>query len=409
MLKKILSCALLLTVVLSASAQSGKIVISKYASSGKDAVSIADLRFSGEAGQLFFQVLKKDLESSGWFEVKQDRSTNFTISGVASSQGQVLNTNIRVQWSGGVFAWSESSQTTRDARWQAHRLSDKIVKTVKGVDGMASTRIVFVGKGQNRSGGLYLCDYDGANAGQLTNEKISPLSPCFDPRGQFIFYTSFDKGFPCVFRVPATGGVRSPYAQFTGLNTGGAVSPDGKYLAIILSHVGNPELFVLDIARRQVFRQTHTQNATEASPCWSPDGNRIAYVSDQSGTPQIYVVDSNTHVSKRISHRGSQNVAPSWGPDGRIAYCTKQSGYQIAIYDPATGTEEVLTDGPDHEDPSWAPDGRHIICSRKLGPSSYALCIVDTKDRSFEMLHLPQGNWHAPDWSRSLYSASAGL
>ena len=378
-----------------------RITVVKQAGSGKEPVSLADFRASGETASLFRQILKQDLERSGWFETRDDRSGLFQIIGTASSSGTALNTNIRVAWSGGSFVWAESSQTPRDARWQAHRLSDEIVKRVKGVDGMAATRIAFVGKDHGRGGGIFLCDYDGANAVQLTKEKISPLSPYFDPTGQFIFYTSFDKGYPCVFRVPSAGGSRSAYASFVGLNTGGAVSPDGRMIAIILSHVGNPELFVLNLSDRKAYRQTHTRNGSEASPCWSPDGKRIAYVSDQGGTPQIYIVDSDTHQSRRVSFRGSQNVAPSWGPDGRIAYCTRQSGYQIAVYDPRTGQEDVISSGSDHEDPSWAPDGRHIICSRKDGGAS-SLCILDTKDKSEVRLSLPSGNWRAPEWSRPM-------
>ena len=378
------------------------IKIVKAAGTGKESVSLDELRSVGASADLFKQVLKQDLDRSGWFTVASGSYISIRVAGTASGQGNMLTTNIRVQWPAGSFIWAESTQTPRDVRWQAHRLSDRIVKSIKGVDGIASTRIAFVGKTGLRGGGIYLCDYDGANAVQLTNEQISPLSPYFDPTGQFIFYTSFDKGFPCVFRVPAAGGRRSPYANFTGLNTGGAVSPDGKYIAIILSHVGNPELFVLNLGDRKVYRQTKTPRASEASPCWSPSGSQIAYVTDVTGTPQVYVVDSNTHASKRISFRGSQNVAPSWGPDGRIAYCSKQSGYQIVVYDPKTGSEEVITQGTDYEDPSWAPDGRHIICSRKDGPSSYSLYILDTEDKSSVRLSLPSGNWHAPDWSRSV-------
>ncbi len=399
--KLILAIIAATTVSVAVFAQAPHITIVKAAGSGKEPVSLADIRVSGETAALFKQVLKNDLNRSGFFEARDDRSGLFQIVGSASSQGTALNTNLRVSWSDGSFVWTEGSQTPRDARWQAHRLCDEIVKSVKGVAGMAATRIAFVGKGSGRTGGIYLCDSDGANAVQLSDEKISPLSPYFDPTGQFIFYTSFDRGYPCVFRVPAAGGRRAPYATFVGLNTGGAVSPDGRYIAIILSHPGNPELYVLSLADRKAHRQTFTKNGSEASPCWSPDGKRIAYVSDQGGTPQVYVIDADSHVSKRISFHGSQNVAPSWGPDGRIAYCTRQSGYQIAVYDLRTGQEEIVSSGPDHEDPSWAPDGRHIICSRKEGAGS-SLCIIDTKDQTEVRLPLRAGNWRAPDWSRPL-------
>ena len=399
---RLLFCLLLASAGLLHAQAPVRITVSKQAGSGKEPVSLADLRASGEMASMFRLVLTQDLKNSGWFEPREDRSSLFQIAGTASSSGEALNTNIRVSWSGGSFVWAESSQSKRDARWQAHRLSDEIVKRVKGVDGMAATRIAFVGKNSGRGGGICLCDSDGAFFVQFPDEKISPLSPNFDPTGQFIFYTSFDKGYPCVFRVPVAGGRRAPYADFIGLNTGGAVSPNGRYIAIILSHVGNPELYVLSLADRKAHRQTFTKNGSEASPCWSPDGKRIAYVSDQGGTPQIYVVDSDSHQSRRISYRGSQNVAPSWGPDGRIAWCTNQrGGYQIAVYDPRSGQEKVVSSGADHEDPSWAPDGRHIVCSRKEGAGS-ALCILDTKDETEVRLPLRPGNWRAPDWSRPM-------
>ena len=380
------------------------ISVVKKASTGKEPISIADLVLSGPAAEMFKSVLKQDLERSGFFEVRNDRSSRLAITGTATSSGESLATSIRVTWSNGTFVWAERTLTKRDARWQAHRLNDKIVESIKGVKGMASTRIAFVGKDNGRSGGICLCDYDGFGAVHLTNEKISPLSPYFDPTGQFIFYTSFDRGYPCVFRVPAAGGQRAAYANFVGLNTGGAVSPDGRFIAVILSHVGNPELFVLNLNDRKAYRQTHTKNASEASPCWSPDGSRIVYVSDQSGRPQIYIVNSDSaHTSTRISHRGTQNVAPSWGADGRIAYCTNQNGgWQIAVYDPTNATEKVITSGYDHEDPSWAPDGRHIVCSRRKGVCT-ELCIIDTEDESsVVVLPLPAGNWRSPEWSSKL-------
>ena len=399
-----LSATLVALLALGAFAQSApRIVVSGHGGDGKEGVSLAEVSASGSGATIFLNVLKADLSRSGWFSVVDGAYAGVRVRGSVRGDG-AASTQIQVSWPGGSFPWSEASQGVGAIRWQAHRLSDEIVRRVKGKPGMAASRIAFIGKEGASASDVYLCDSDGQGFLRLTQDRVPALSPYFHPNGQSVFYTSFKKGFACVYRVPTAGGRREPFANFTGLNTGGAVSPDGSYIAVILSHPGNPELFVINLSSRRAIRQTFTPRAAEASPCWSPDGKRIAYVSDATGTPQIYIFDSNTKKSQRVSFQGSQNVAPSWGPDGRLAYCSKQGGYQIVVYDPRTGNSKTVSSGADHEDPSWAPDGRHIVCSRKEGARG-ALYVLDTEGDHPDppvRLPLPAGDWRAPECSPSL-------
>ena len=176
-------------------------------------------------------------------------------------------------------------------------------------------------------------------------------------------------------------------------------------MALILSISGNPELYVLNLATGNLTRLTKTPQAVESSPTWSPDGNSIAYVSDATRSPQIYVINVGDKTPKRITFKGSENVAPDWGPDGRIAYCTKQGGYQVAVYDPRSGRSDVITSGDPHEDPSWAPDGRHIACSEGQ-QGRRRLVVLDCPAPSLDIvpdspltLFSNPGDWTAPDWS----------
>lgn len=378
-------------------------VVIKEAGSGKDPVSLAALQTTGNLGALFATVLRQDLANSGWFEVAGGRyGAGIEVSGTAAQQGgDSLATRVRVRWNGGSFDWGDTTAGIREARWQAHRLSDEMTRRIKGRAGIAATRIAFVEK-ESRGGRICICDSDGYALQKFPSEPVSPLSPAFTPDGSTIYYTSFIRGYACIYGVATSGGRRSPLANFTGLNTGGAVSPDGRLVAAILSHPGNPELFVINTATRRAIRQTHTPRGAEASPCWSPDGNRIAYVSDESGTPQVYVMDSESKRSTRVSSRGSQNVAPSWGEGGRIAYCSKQGNYKIVVYDPADGSQTIVSpESGDWEDPSWAPDGRHIVASRSDGRAS-SLWVIDTMGDPPVRLSLPAGDWRAPDWSKAM-------
>ena len=394
----VLLCALccVCTQVISA-AEAPTITIVKEGAK-KDLVSLSGLNTSGQHGQLFADTLKRNLELSGWFKVAASGSGGtITVNGTAADTGGGVQSNCRVTWQGKSFAWSRASLGKVEVRRQAQELADEMVRLIKGEKGIASSRITFVNRKGSNNAELYVCDADGQGMMQITRDNVAIVGPRWAPNKKDILYTSFIKGYPTV-QLQTVGGGRRTIASFKGLNTGGAVSPDGKRVALILSFEGNPELYILDYSTSRVMRMTNTPHGVEASPCWSPDGRSIVYVSDVARSPQLYLLDVASRSSKRLTYKGSENVNPSWSEKGKIAYATRRGGsYQIAIINPNAGdaAAEILTNTPANcEHPSWAPDSRHIVCS-----SGSALYILDTLgDPAVRLINIA-GNWISPDWS----------
>ncbi|HBO87424.1 MAG TPA: hypothetical protein DD620_01565, partial [Verrucomicrobia bacterium] len=278
----------------------------------------------------------------------------------------------------------------------AHRVSDALVLAVSGKSGMASARLAIVG---NQSGykELYVCDADGANLRQVTQDRSIVVAPAWMPDGKNILYTSYKQGYPNIYRT----GQREAVSKFGGLNASAAVSPDGRKMAVILSKDGNPELYIRDVRTGSLQRVSSTRRANEASPCWSPDGSQIAYVSDSAGRPHIYVLALKGGSPKRLSRTGSENVAPDWGVNGQLTYCSRQAGrYRIVVADPRTGVSRVLPlDGADYEDPSWMPDGRHVVVSRSVNYRS-SIYLLDTQEERSISLKEGAGDWFSPACSR---------
>lgn len=362
----------------------------------KIAIDLSGLRTGGDpASQMFFQTLEKDLRLSGWFEPVRSAG-EVRVNGTASASGSDVNAG------GQVFRLNDqaillSKNYSGQPRTAAHRMADDIVEAVTGHKGIASMRIVLVG---NRTGKkeLYLCDGDGGNLRQLTGEGRIVVGPNWGPDGNSIVYTSYMRDFPDVCRIDLSRNRREMLANYGGLNTGAAVSPDGKDLALILSKDGNPELYIKNIRSGRLTRLTATR-AAEASPDWSPDGSQLVYASDQSGIgrPQLYIISRNGGTPRRISSSGSENIAPDWGPNGLITCASRTGGhYAIAVIQPSNGqTSYLTTDGADYEDPSWAPDGRHIVAARSVNYQS-ALYLLDTvSDRPVALLQ-GGGSWYAP-------------
>lgn len=367
----------------------------------KISIDLSRLRVAADSGsRMFFQTLENNLRRSGWFEISR-KSGEIRLNGSVDPTGgktKVTVQAIRPADRARLLSKVYSLESSR-SRALAHRVSDDLVAALTGHKGIASTKIALVG---TRSGAkeLWLCDADGKGLRQLTSDRSIIVGPTWGPAGNNLFYTSFMRGFPDVYRIDLNRSKRYGIASYGGLNTGAAISPDGKTMALILSKDGNPELYVQTLSGGAPQRLTRTLRTTEASPCWSPDGRQIVFVSDQSGTPQLYLIGRNGGSPQRLSRRGSENVAPDWGPNNLIACSSRERGrYNIALINPSTEETRYLpNDGANYESPSWAPDGRHLAATRTVQHQS-ALYLLDTVNDPPVALVSRGGDWLSPAWS----------
>lgn len=349
------------------------------------------------ASQTFFQTLEKDLRISGWFAPQRGTGELRLVGSVETSGGSV-KTVCQVYRTGDQARLFSKSYSIDVAQVQtlAHRAADDIVETITGRKGIASVRIAMVG---NMTGAkeLYIMNAGGGGLMQITKDRKIVVGPNWGPDGDSILFTSYLRGFPDVYLADIRRGKRDILASYGGLNTGAALSPNSRELALILSKDGNPELYIKNLRSGQLKRLTTTGRATEASPCWSPDGRQIVYVSDQSGTPQLYVISSEGGRPVRISSSGTENVAPDWGPNGLIACASRSGGrYAIAVINPADRQTTFLrTDFADYEDPSWMPDGRHIVATRTVNYRS-TLYLLDTVSDAPVALLNSDSDWYSP-------------
>lgn len=391
MKSNVMACVCLGLFLLAGAAYASDLDVTKLGAS-KDAIVLSGLSAPGPQGRIFLQTLMADLERSGWFKVDSSGSTR--VAGTAVDAGASVQVGCTVTGPGGRgFRWQHGGSP--NARREAHLLADEIVRQLKGVAGMASARLVMV----RRAGGaaeVFVSDADGQNLVQMTHDHAFCVAPRWTPDGRGIYYTSYVSGRPCAYRLAADTGAKQLLSNYLGLNAGATVSPNGADVAIVLSFPGNPELFLMRLGSGALTRLTHTHTAAEASPSWSPDGRQLAYVSDGTGKAQLYLMDVATRQSRRLTFRGSENLSPNWGKNGKIAYMTRRGGaYQAAVLDPHVGETagDFISTGPD-EDPTWAPDNRHLVCSRRSG-----ICILDTMgDPPVRLINL-SGDWVSPDWS----------
>lgn len=264
------------------------------------------------------------------------------------------------------------------------RACDLAVAKTTGLPGFFAGKVAFV---NNRSGHreIYQSDLLFRNVNQVTNDKSNSINPHLSPDGNRLMYTGYYRtGFPDLLIVDLRTNRRTTFASYQGVNTGGAFSPNGQQVAMILSSPGNAELYVSSAQGGTPKRLTHTPRSVEANPTFSPDGTQLAFVSDRTGVPQIYTMPAAGGQARRVPTNISNFCTePVWNPrvPSQLAFTAAVAGrFQIALYDAKTGQSRWLTNAPaGAREPIWLRDGRHIIYTESRTPTAHTLYLLDTE------------------------------
>ncbi len=92
-----------------------------------------------------------------------------------------------------------------------------------------------------------------------------------------------------------------------------AWSHDGRFLAFHSTEDDNLEIFVLELATRQLTNLTQ-HPAEDMQPAWSPDDTQIAFVSNRDGNQEIYMMDADGSNPHNLTHNPAADYWPNWSP-----------------------------------------------------------------------------------------------
>lgn len=285
-----------------------------------------------------------------------------------------------------------------DIRQMAHRFCGEVLYSLIGKKGFFESKIAFVSNGSG-SKEIYICDFDGCNSRQVTHSNAITLSPAWSSDGDWLAYTSYEKGKPDLY-IRNLKENRKVVVDLDGSNITPAWMPGQFSLAACLSFKGDQEIYLLTGNGKIIKRLTDSWGI-DVSPTFSPDGKNIAFVSKRSGTPQIYMKDIATGQTQRLTYHGHYNTSPSWSPEGnKIAYVGMKDG-EINVYviqTDGSGLKQLTMNAGDNESPTWSPDGSLIAFSSTREGAARIFVMSADGTRQRRLLALKGEQTH-PRWS----------
>lgn len=378
----------------------------------------------------FYNIIYRDLELSGHFnKVKQQEfveqnhrrdnlsgqidakewarlGADFVLKGSYTWKGEVLEAQCILYYGASgkrVFGRRIAGFKSNQLPTLAHKISDLVMKYVTGIDGIATTKIVFV---STRTGHqeVFCMDADGANQRQLTSDKSICVAPCWGMNATEIYFTSYKNYNPDLYGVFLTGSQPWLISGRPGLNVSAHWSPKARQIALTLSKDGNSELYLVSREGRN-FRRLTRDRAIESSPSWSPDGKQIVFSSNRSGSIQLYVMDMNGQNTKRVTRQGRYNEGGVWSsPKGnKIAFAGKHGGVFDIFVMNSDGSEwvQLTANQGNNEEPTWGPNGEHLaFVSDRTGKAQIYRMNIYTAN---QVRLTSKGANKSPAWSPFIY------
>lgn len=338
-------------------------------------------------------VAPKDVKS--WadqrLEIKANRSNKGVLVSAVISAGKEVVAS-RNFWDQG------------NTRRLGHKTAEFALKTLTGEQGFFTSKIAFTLK-QGGKKEVWLADWDGKNAGPITNWSTISLLPAFSHDGRRLAFTSYKDGNPDLYAHDLDKGSIATLSEAQGLNASAAFDPLGEGLLATLSLGRDPNIYFLSPQGKILRRLTRTMGIDTAAT-FSPNGQEIAFTTDRSGNPQIFIMNRDGANTRRLTYGFFWADEPEWSRDGSaVAFSGKkvrEENFQVFLGDPMGARFVQLTTDGANEHPTFSHDSRFIsFTSKRNGKWEVFIKGIARETPEMRVIAFQGADCLEPAWSAS--------
>jgi TolB protein len=217
---------------------------------------------------------------------------------------------------------------------------------------------------------LYLLNDQGGQLAKLTDHPADEFGPTFSPDGNRIGYLRADRfgqSTPVTRVLELTSGQESQVPQSTWFPV--SWSPDGSRMALNVAG----ELILVNADGGGAVTVT---SGAVGRAWWSPDGTRLAFTRGALEAGNVYLIDLHGSNIRQVTLLGNRQAGPwSIGGEALLIQVSIPGGcvfkgwpspcgpvpLDLALLDPDTRSEQLLTTPYDELHPEWSPDGQRVL------------------------------------------------
>lgn len=193
--------------------------------------------------------------------------------------------------------------------------SRKLIASFKGINGSPAwskdgkSMAMTLSKGG--SADIYLMNLKTKKLRRLTRNYAIETEAVWSPNGHSLFFNSDRRGNPQIFQVFLDTGEMRRISYEGRYNANPAVSPDGRYIAMVHAN-GGYNIGLLDLYTKEFNLITNTY--LDESPSFSPNGEMVLYAMKHKGKSRLAVVAIDNSMTQILSTQDGEVRSPSWGP-----------------------------------------------------------------------------------------------
>lgn len=369
-------------------------------------------------------ILSKDLELSGHFELSSEQSIisyeDIPDILTLAEKGIDLYLNVSAKKDGnGAYSLStklydinaqamimEKNYTTlKEERFPflAHRIAISINDYFKAPSiSWMDKFVVFSVYKLSGKADIMIGDYTLTFKKRIVSGGLNIFPKWADKNQRTIYYTSYNYDKPTLVKLNIFNRQKEIIMQSDGMIAASDINSDGSKVLITASPNSQPDIYLYDALNKRKKRITNYLGI-DVGGQFIDDDKRIVFVSDRLGYPNIFAKSINSSgVEKLVYH--SKNNSSATAHKDKIVFTSRDSQNELSdrsfnLYLMSTKSDKLqrLTASGVNQFPKFSKDGESLLFMKTFNNIS-SLGIIRLKFNKSYLFHLDNGRIQSIDW-----------